>query len=406
MAIKVTMPMYGLTMTEGEVTEWLKQEGDAVTKGEMLFLVMTDKATMEVEAPADGYLLKIVVPEGQTVPVGAVIGVIGEQGEDLKEILTEEAPPEDKSLSEEITVPKNDQSAVASSLATNHHFSPRILISPRAKKLALKNNISYENIIGSGEAGRITEKDILALLEKGNTKPKTVAIQEQVIPFTGIREIIATRLSQSEHENIHVYFTTKVDMSKATDLRAGLENNSLVGKSPQKISYNDLLIKTAGICLTEFPEFNSSLAGPEIRVHPSVNVGLAVAIETGLVVPVIRDVTNKSLMEIAVCSKELVNKARTGKLLPDDMAGGTFTISNLGMFGIEHFTAIINPPEAAILAVGSISKEPIVENDQIIVKPIMRVTLAVDHRLIDGAKAARFVKRCKELMEHPYLLLM
>lgn len=407
MATKVTMPMYGLTMTEGTVTEWLKQEGDAVSKGEMLFSIMTDKANIEVEAPDDGYLLKIVVPEGRPVPVGAMIGILGEKGEDIKELLTEEAPTEEKSAAEEISTQKNSQPSVASKKLTDETQSqPKILISPRAKRLALENNICWQNITGTGKAGRITEKDVLEIIEKGKTRPRTAAIKEQIIPLTGMREIIASRLSKSEHENVHINFTIKIDMSKAVELRAALEKNNFSGKEPLKISYNDLLMKAVGVCLTEFPEFNSSLIESEIRIHPTVNIGLAVAIEAGLVVPVIRDVTEKSLTEIASSRRELVNKARAGKLLPEDMSGGTFTVSNLGMYGIEHFTAIINPPEAAILAVGAIIEEPIVENGQILIKPIMRLTLAVDHRILDGAKAAQFLQRLKELMESPYLLLI
>jgi len=354
--VKVTMPMLGLTMSEGVITQWLKRQGEAVRKGDCLFEVETDKSVMEVEAPEDGVLLKVLTGAGITVPVGATVAVIGAEGENVALPPEEQAPPARKT------------------------------ISPRARRLAEEHQVNWQLIEGTGAEGQITEQDVKAFLER-RQQPAAADLQ----PLPRHRRLLAQRLTQSHLERPHIHLTVPIDMSRASQFRKA-----------RGVSYNDLLVKALGICLAGFPQLNSSLEGDRVRLHPHIHIGVAVAAgDDTLLVPVIRHVDKLALREIAAASQTLIEKARQRKLTPDEMSGATFTLSNLGMFGVEQFTAIINPPEAGILAVGVIVEEPRVIDGAVVIRPMMRVTLGVDHRLVDGALAARFLERLKALLEDP-----
>lgn len=360
---ELIMPKLGLTMTHGRVTRWLKKEGDRINTGEAVVEIETDKINSEVESPIDGYMLKILAQEGEEKEITAPICIIGEKDE-----------------------PAN---------------SAEIRISPVAKKIAQENGIDYSTIRGTGPDGRIVKEDVLAAIEKKKDPPAGA----RKVPLAGMRKVIARRLSQSKHDIPHVYFKSMIDASKLVDMKNRF-SETIRAKTGKKLSINELVIKAAAVALEGFADINTSLVNDEIIYHDDINIGMAVCIEKGLVVPVVKNANRKSLSEINKISGDLAIKAREGRLSPDDMAGGTFTVSNLGAYGIDEFTAIINPPESAILAVGRIKEAACIENGQIVVKPVMVLTLSVDHRVIDGALAAQFMKKLKDLLEDPYTLLI
>lgn len=348
--IKVQMPMLGLTMSTGAILHWLREEGEPVQKGEPLLEIETDKATLEVEAPASGVLLKILAAPGQVVPVGDVVGLVGDPTERI---------------------------------ANGPAAPPRpVSISPRARRLAEQHNIEWRQIEGTGADGQITEEDIRARM----AHPAVVEALRK--PLSQTRQTIAERLGQSQRERVHIYLTVSVDMTDARRLHAG------------GLSYDDLFLKALAVALTEFPVLNSSLIERQYQFHESVDIGIAVAVDDEtLVVPVLRSVQRKALDQIATERRTLVAKARARQLTPNEVTGGTFTLSNLGMYGVEQFTAIINPPQTGILAVGAIKDEPRVVKDAVVPVAVVRLTLGVDHRLVDGALAAKFLSRLKGLLE-------
>ncbi|MEW6660838.1 MAG: dihydrolipoamide acetyltransferase family protein [Bacillota bacterium] len=441
MATNVIMPSLGLTMTEGTIVRWLVKEGEPVGKGQPLFEVSTDKATIEVEAQTSGILGKILVAAGETAPVTAVIAYITEPGEVVAAASGREKEPEPA------------RPVVAQALELRQlprEPGQRIFISPRAKKAAQEKEIDYSHIQGTGPNGRIVEKDVLAyaalspavrvspLAQKvaaacgvevgsingsgthGKVMKKDVeralipsapvlAVKPvsttRTIPLSGIRRIIAQRMAASSQTAPHVTLTTEVDITETVNLRKQLlpEIERMTG---QKLSFNDIIIKVVSRALSEHPMMNATLQENEIHLLEDINIGIAVDAENGLVVPVLKQAHRKSLAEICSESKNLVNKARAGKLLPDDMSGGTFTISNLGMFEIDTFTPIINQPESGILGVGRMVDKPVVVEGQVTVRTMMGLSLSFDHRVIDGAPAARFLQRVKELLEKPLLLII
>ena len=398
MATRIRMPMLGLTMAEGTILRWLKKEGEHISKGEPLFEVETDKAIAEVEAPEEGFLIKILAEAEQTVAVGATVGVLGKPHEDITSLL--EAAP---------AVQPND----ASNLRPEKQASPEHprtathkLISPRARKLADGHRLDWKNLRGTGPEGQVTEEDIHALIAameeaKGTLAPAVV----RAVPLARVRQMIADRLTKSLQERAHIYLTVRIDMTRPLEMCHELARS---GEQVRQgaVGVNDLFIGALGICLTEYPWLNSSLVGQEVHLHSSVNVGFAVAPDDhSLVVPVIRDVQNRDLDQIATVRRRLVGKALKNELSLDELTGGTFTLSNLGMLGVEEFTAIINPPETAILAIGAIVQEPSVVNGGLFIRSAMRVTLGVDHRVVDGALAARFLQRFRNLLEEPRQLI-
>lgn len=384
MAQVVIIPKLGLTMTTGQVAGWLKQEGEAVKAGEPLFELMTDKITTEVESPADGYLLKILLPAGTEAGVLAPACVVGAQGENYE--IPAVSPDQPEARQEE---DRSLQGGAASDAAGKEG----IRISPLARRLAEENGIDLAVLRGTGPDGRIVKEDVLAAvaMRSGNS-PQTAA--DKRMPLAGIRRIIAERLSRSKREIPHTYFKIAVEAGKLKACRDGMSS----GRKP---SYNDLLIKAAAQALSELPAMNVSVDGQEIVQHGEIHIGLAMSIGDGLVVPVVKNAGRKTLAEITAETALLIEKARSGRLAQDDVSGGTFTVSNLGMYGLDEFTAVINPPESAILAAGAVLERPWVKEGRLVVAPVMQLTLSVDHRVIDGALAAQFLARMKQILEEP-----
>jgi pyruvate dehydrogenase E2 component (dihydrolipoamide acetyltransferase) len=359
MVTKVLMPRLSLTMKEGTVIQWFKKEGETVEKGEPVVEVMSEKVTYEVEAPAAGILRKIVAEDGMDVPVADTLGIITAPDEELPRVV-------------EVT-------------------EDRVIASPAAKRLAREHNIDLAQVPGTGSDGRIAEEDVRKFLQ--DMEP-TRQVRE-VIPLTGIRKTAAERVFTSAQRAPHSTITMEVDMSEAATLHERLQ-----------ASYTELLVKAVATALTAHPIINSSLENDEIRVFTDVNVGVAVATAKGLIVPVIRNADKQSVAEIASSLKALVGKAKQGELTKEEVTGGTFTITNLGMYGVDVFTPIINPPETAILGVGRVAEKPVVEREkQIVVKPVMKLSLSFDHRVVDGAPAAVFLQKVKMLLEEPASLL-
>jgi len=402
MAEYVIMPKLGFNMDKGTLLKWRKKEGDFVEEQEVLFEIETDKTVIEVEAQTSGILRKILVAEEEEVPVTLPIAIIGDKEEDITKMIEEayrklekkeatEAPKEEK----EVTLIEKKP------LEAKKEITRRI--SPRAIRKAKELGIQIEQVEASSLSDVVREKDILAYHEKEQEKViEKVSLSEGIekrIPYTGMRKIIGDRLSQSKFTAPHIYFTVSIDMSRVMTLLKRLNKGS-----EQKISINDFIVFVVARVLSEQPQMNSSLIGKEIIYHKEVNIGVAVALEEGLIVPVIKKKKKKSLSILSKEIKKLIKLARERKLMPEDYQGGTFTISNLGMHGIENFTAIINPPEAAILAVSAIKKMPVVteeETEKIAIRSMMQATLSVDHRLIDGAMAANFLKQSKDYLEFP-----
>jgi pyruvate dehydrogenase E2 component (dihydrolipoamide acetyltransferase) len=390
------MPKLGLTMTEGTVVNWLKNEGDTVEKGEELVEILTEKITNVAEAPASGILKKILVGPGETAKVSEPIGIIAAPGEEI------EAP----AAPAERAVPAAETATQAAEPAK------RIKASPAAKKLAEEHGIALADIEGTGPGGRITREDVLKAVESKEAKPEPAApvteaakTEGKRVPLAGMRKVIAQRMAESARTAPHVTVDMEVDMSQATAFRKSL--NAVATESiGGKVSFTDIIVKVVARALEDFPVINASLQEEEIVYHGEINVGVAVALEDGLIVPVIKNTNKLGIGAISQLVKELAEKARSGKLTPDEYKGGTFTVTNLGMFGVDSFTPIINPPESAILGVNRIQKKPVVVNDEIVIRPMMTLSLSFDHRLIDGSVAAQFLQRVKALLENPDLLLL
>ena len=434
MATEVIMPVLGMTMESGIIVEWMRKEGDSVTEGEVLFNVETDKSVMEVEARAAGTLLKILHGPGDEVPIQQVIGYIGSPGETIAGngdgdtgggAVSEAVSSVDAAGTGAIDAPGDDTPAIASPeqngqgmpvMAETDGRPDRIKISPKARKHARDLGVAIENIVGTGPGGRIVFSDVEAYaVQAPATAPAPSAVPAMAgpgskrvqsrAPLSGLRKVAAARLAESASTIPHFFLTMEVDMTRITSLREQLlaygEKRGLA-----RVSVNDLIIKAAGITLRAFPAVNASLDGNEIVQYADVNVGFAVALDDGLVVPVVASADQKSVFEIAAITRALGEKARGKGLGPEDYGYGTFTISNLGMYGVDQFTAIINPPEAAILAVGRIKETPVAVDGKVEIKAMMSITLSSDHRLIDGAVAGRFLAHFRDILEQPLELLI
>lgn len=424
MAEVIRMPRLSDTMEEGNIISWQKKVGDTVSPGDILAEVETDKATMDLESFQSGTLLYIAVDSGP-IPVDGILAIIGEKGESFDELLAEAESVSNhgteikKEATSEENIIKPELSSDKISLA-NMQGSPespaqdgRIKASPLAKRLAQEKGISIEMVDGSGENGRIVKKDIENYIPAGsktaNTKDSTTEQKPSLPsvsygdkPVSQMRKIVAKRLGESKFTAPHFYLTCKVDMTNSFEARKKMNEMA----APDKISFNDLIVKTCAFALRKHPFVNSSWYGDKITVHEDINIGVAVAVEDGLLVPVIRHADQKSLLMINEEVKELAELAKNRKLAPEQMQGNTFTISNLGMFGIEEFTAIINPPDACILAVGSILDKPIVKNGTVVPGKIMKLTLSCDHRVVDGATGAKFLQTVTQYLEEPVRLLL
>jgi pyruvate dehydrogenase E2 component (dihydrolipoamide acetyltransferase) len=402
MAAEVKLPRLGQGMEVGTVVKWLKAEGDKVEKGEPLYELDTDKVTQEVEAEAAGVLLKIAVPEGE-VPVGTTIAFIGEQGEPVPDVSGngKVAAPEE---------PKAEEPAPAEPAPEPERAAPvtrregeRIKASPLARRIAGERGIELASIAGTGPDGRIIAEDVDRAAAGGPSRavPRGFPAGEtESIPLTSIRRTIARRLTEAWQVPVF-QLQVSADMERANAVVAGARELH----SEVKVSVTDLLTKICASALVRHPEVNVSFTEDALLRHPSANVGIAVAAPQGLVVPVVKSAERLSLAEIAAVRADLVDRARNQKLTAEDMDGGTFTISNLGMFGVESFTAVLNPPQAAILAVGATEDRPVARDGELVVRPTMTMTLTVDHRAVDGAPAADFLRTVKTMLELPGLAL-
>ncbi|HEX4886716.1 MAG TPA: pyruvate dehydrogenase complex dihydrolipoamide acetyltransferase [Luteibaculaceae bacterium] len=409
MAEIVRMPKLSDTMTEGVVAAWLKKVGDSVKSGEILAEIETDKATMEFESFYDGVLLHIGVEKGQAAPVDSVLAVIGKAGEDVSALLSgsQVAAAETPKVADQQPAAQVTPSATPSPVpaptpaAIVQSSDSRTKASPLAKKMAADLGIDIQAVAGSGDNGRIVKRDI----ENFQPARSTSAIPTGVESFTEetvsqMRKTIAKRLAESKFTAPHFYLTLEIDMDNAIAAR------SSVADAGVKISYNDMVVKAVAIALKKHPKINSSWLGDRIRYNHHVNIGVAVAVPDGLLVPVIRNADLKGMSAIGAEIKDLAQRAKDKKLQPADWEGNTFTISNLGMFGIEEFTAIINPPDSCILAVGGIKAVPVVKNGAVVPGNIMKLTLSCDHRVVDGATGAAFLQEVKRNLENPIMMLV
>jgi pyruvate dehydrogenase E2 component (dihydrolipoamide acetyltransferase) len=428
MAEIVYMPKLSDTMTEGVVSEWTVKLGDEVSSGEVLAEIETDKATMEFESFYDGVLLHIGVEKGAAAPVNSILAIIGEKGEDVKKILAEaeksspqiEKPEKVKEKSAdsnhkekeaEKSAPVMDSKSVPEPVTVHsqkmdmNETNGRVFASPLARKIAKERGIDLNTVSGTGEAGRIVKRDIdnyePYIGAARNKKAHTGVESFKDEPVSQMRKTIAKRLAESKFTAPHFYLTLDIDMDNAISIRKSM--NSMDGI---KVSFNDMVLKACGLALREHPKVNSSWLGDVIRVNDHVHIGVAVAVDEGLLVPVVRFADGKDIRDIGAEVKALAQKAKDKKLQPEEWEGNTFTISNLGMFGIEEFTAIINPPDSCIMAVGGIKETPVVKNGQVVAGNIMKITLSCDHRVVDGASGASFLNTFKEYMENPVSLLL
>jgi len=430
------MPKLSPTMEEGQLSRWLKKEGDKVSMGEPLAEIDTDKATMEMQALSSGVLRKILVAEGESAPLGQPIAVIGEADEDISEFLqagpAKQAAP--KAVEETAQPPEPDaaptvkesEAPVEAEVATDGKrdgkpaSGGRMLVSPIAARMAAEAGVNLGSVQGSGPGGRIIKRDIEAAMsdkqeaksstptlrlmpsikgEKGATYGPSAYRDE---PLSEMRRTIAKRLVTSLGPVPHFFLTSEIEMDRAADMRQQI--NNLYPDS--KVSLNDIIIKIAAIALIQNPQVNASFQDKTVRYYEHADIGVAVATENGLITPVVRAAELKSLIDIAAEVRELAGRARSRKLKPEEYLGATFSISNLGMFGIDEFTAVINPPEAAILAVGAMTPKPVVRDGEIEIRQMMRVTMSCDHRVVDGAVGAQFLQTFKQILENPLYLFL
>lgn len=421
MAELINMPKLGFDMAEGTLVEWVKQVGDQVNEGDVVAMIETDKANVEVTSFKSGVLLKLLAEEGQSVPVGDPIAVIGGADEEIDEarLKAGAAEPEakEKAGAEPEPAPSVEPEAQAPAAAAQKgpEEGGRRLASPVAVRMADELDIDLTRVQGSGPGGRIIKRDIESYLQEREKAPEqkprppisTPSYEPSgaaytVEPLSPIRKTIGRRMAESKQQAPHFYVTMAIDMAAAMALRKQL--NELV---EEKISVNDLILKACALALRDFPHLNASFAGEELHIHDEINIGIAVARENGLITTVVHNCDQKSLAQVAHESAEVIGRAREGRMRPEDMIGSTFTVSNMGMFGIEDFVAIINPPNAAILAVGTIQRIPVYnEEGQVVPATQMKVTLSADHRVTDGAEAAEYLVRFKEILEQPLRLML
>ncbi len=435
MATEVIMPKLSPTMEEGQLSRWLKKEGDRVSMGEPLAEIDTDKATMEMQALANGVLRKILINEGESAPLGQVIAIIGEPDENISALLNK-APAKTSETKAGTPAPQPPQAEAQAQPTTEQPVaagngkqgevvqassSDRLIVSPLAARMAAEAGIDLRSLSGSGPGGRIIKRDIEAAISEGSasaaatkSSPALRAVpplQQPTLvgaspfrdePLTEIRKTIARRLVTSLGPIPHFFLTTEIEMDRAVEMRQSIKD-----LDPElKISINDIIVKVAAVALLQHPQVNASFQEKHLRYYERADIGVAVAIEDGLITPVVRAADQKTLSQIASEIHELAGRARSRKLKPEEYTGATFSISNLGMLGIDEFTAVINPPEAAILAVGAVTSKPVVRNNEVVVRQIMRVTMSCDHRVIDGATGAKFLQTFKKILENPLYLVV
>ena len=425
MPTNVIMPSLGFDMTEGLLARWLKNEGDPVVKGQAIAEIETEKATVEIEAAVSGILARIVVQAGETVPVGTLIGVIAEAGDEVTTVSAPLPSPPAPAPSPPAPAPSPPAPAPPAPAPAPPAPAPatpapapeareggaaplgaRVRVSPVARKMAEEAGLDLSHIKGTGPGGRVVERDVQAAIAAGSAPAPPGApagpAPGATVPLNRMRKTIARRMTESKATAPHFYITVEINMDDAMKMREQL--NGLVPEA-ERISVNDLIVAAAARTLARFPALNASYREDNLEMHPQVNIGIAVALEDGLIPPVLRDADKKSLKRIAAESRALAERARTNKLRSDDLGGGTFTVSNLGMFDVDEFIAIINPPEAAILAVGAVTRRPVAVAGEVRISSLLKTTLSVDHRVADGAQAGRFMQEFKKLLETPVTLL-
>ncbi len=436
MANKILMPKLSPTMEEGQISSWVKEEGDAIEANETIAEVDTDKATMEMTSLEPGTLLKILVPAGENAKLGQSIGIIGEEGEDFSELLKEiekegssngasskrkeekkDKEEKDESKSQDKETKTEDTKSETSSKTTDQKpktasqsSNGRLLVSPIASKMASENNINLQSVAGSGPNGRIIKRDIEKVLAGRGAQAGSFMQTVEVAGASGyrdentspIRRTIAKRLAESIGPIPTFYLTVDIEMDNSLGLRAAVNEQI----APDKISVNDIIVKIAAMSLMKHPFVNASYQDSKIRFYEDADIGVAVAIDEGLITPIVRGANKKGFAQISSEIKELAGRAKDKKLQPEEYTGATFSISNLGMLGIKEFTAIINPPEAAILAVGRATPTPVVRDGQITTRNIMSVTMSCDHRVVDGATGAEFLQTFKAMLENPAIMLI
>lgn len=400
MATKVVMEALSPTMEEGQVTKWLKGEGDKVASGDTLAEVETDKAIMELVARGNGVLRKIVVPEGKTVDVGSLVAVIGAADEDIASLVAATTPPPD-------AAPSNGDTAADATASSSVAASPpssgdgdHVKASPVAKRIASDRGIDLSSVRGSGPGGRVIKRDV----EGATAAPVVAPVGSggfEDVPLTQIRKTIARRLGESIGPVPHFFLTTEIDMERAAEARTDL--NAL--DDGPRISYNDIVLKVVAAALTQHRACNAWWQDDHIRYFNEVHLSVAVAVKDGLITPIVRNAHLKTLRQIAAEVRDLAGRAREKRLRPEEYTGGTFTVSNLGMFDIDQFTGVINPPEAGLLAVGSMVEKPVAEDGQVVVRKRMRVTMSCDHRVIDGATGAEFLQTVRRMLENPLAIV-
>ena len=396
------MPQMGYDMQEGTLVRWLKGEGAEVKLGDAIAEIETDKAVVEFEATASGVLRKILVSEGLTVPVGRPIGIIGAADEEIPDVEVEAAtpPPEPPAAGAE-SIPLPPSGAQAETPPTP---ASGVRASPVARRLAQERGLDLRQVTGTGPGGRITKDDVLAFEGGVEVAAPSEAGPTEKVPLSRMRQQIARVTVRSKQEIPHFYISAEIDMTQAVELRrqvnSGLEQEGL------RVSINDLIIKACVGTLKLYPKFNASFGEDGIQMNQAINVGIAIAEEDGLIVPAILDCADKSLTEIARASRDLIERSRGGTLHPQEYTGGTFSISNLGMFDVSSFVAIIHPPQSAVLAAGTVAERAVVRNGQVGVASMMNATLSADHRVVDGAEGAQFIVEVKRLLESPALLLL
>ena len=408
MAVDVIMPSLGFDMTEGTLARWLVQEGERIEKGQAIAEIETEKATVEIEATLSGVLAKIVVAGGRTVPVGTVIGTIA---------APEEKPPEKTppAVQPVAAPPATPPRAPEPPAAVPPPFDEgRVKASPVARRMAEEAGLDLSRVRGTGTGGRVMERDVEAAIASKTASPPAAPAAPprapeppavpsgETLPLNRMRRAIARRMVESKTTAPHFYVTVEIDMDETMRMREQLNRIAPAG---EKVSVNDFVVAAAARTLPRFPGLNASYRDGNVETHRVVNIGIAVALEDGLITPVLRDADGKTLKAIAAESRALSDRARAGKLRSDDLGSGTFTVSNLGMFEVDEFIAIINPPEAAILAVGAVTRRPVAAGDAVRVAQVMKATLSVDHRVADGAQAGQFLREFRKLLENPVNLL-
>jgi pyruvate dehydrogenase E2 component (dihydrolipoamide acetyltransferase) len=422
---EVIMPKMGDAMEEGTLVKWLKSEGDEVSEGDAIAEIETDKVTLELEAENSGTLAQLMADEGQDIPVGEAIAFIQGEGEEAE--AAEEAQGEEgDGQAQAATATEAPEEETAEKPTTDGRADGRFRASPIVRRLAQENNLDLSKVEGTGPAGRIVERDVRAAMERGDAQadgraeeapeaapapqPAAAAPEPTGAPGTQIKEmprmqrVIAERMTQSKQQIPHFYATVEVEMNELMALRKQL--NEQLEEQGIKLSINDFVMKACAVALKDYPNLNSLWTSQGIELHEQVDLAMAVALEAGLITPVIRDAANKTLSAISAASKDLAKRAREGGLKPEEYQGGTFTVSNMGMFGVESFAAIINPPQAAIVAVSSIMQRAVFKDDEVVPLNLMKLTLSADHRIANGAEGAQYMAEVKRLLEHPMTLVV